>query len=123
MTAVTACNLAVCNAVGLSDGLKAELSKRTDTILASYLEADKVIEKIDNPDDPLAFRALRLVKFCSSGVLIAGKSLDMARQRVLDHLRQPQFEAKFLASIPDQAQAERHLREFHRLLVGSGFGS
>jgi hypothetical protein len=123
MTAVTACNRAICNAVGLSDTLKSELSKRTDSILASYLEADKVIEKIDNPEDPLAFRALRLVKFCSSGVLITGRSLDMARQRVLNHLRQPQFEAKFLASIPDQAQAERHLREFHRLLVSSGFGS
>ncbi len=47
----------------------------------------------------------------------------MAHQRILTHLRQPQFEAKFLASIPDPTQAERHLREFHRLLVESGFGS
>lgn len=123
MAAVTACNLAINQTAALPDGLKAELAKRTDTMLASYLEEGKVIEKIDNPEDPLAFRALRLVKFCNSGVLITGKSLDLARQRVLDHLRQPQFEAKFLASIPDQAQAERHLREFHRLLVGSGFGS
>ena len=123
MTAVTACNRAIQASQVLSDALKAQLAGRTDQVLAAYLEEGKVIEKIDNPDDPLAFRALRLVKFCSSGVLIAGKSLDMAHQRVLNHLRQPQFEAKFLASIPDPAQAERHLREFHRLLVESGFGS
>jgi hypothetical protein len=123
MAALTACNQAINASVVLPDELKTALSKRTDDILAAYLEEGKVIEKIDNPDDPLAFRALRLVKFCSSGVLITGKSLDMARARILDHLRQPQFEEKFLSSIADQAQAERHLREFHRLLVGSGFGS
>jgi hypothetical protein len=123
MAAVTACNLAVCKSTLLSDAVKTQLASRTDTILASYLEEGKVIEKIDNPEDPLAFRALRLVKFCASGVLISGKSLAMAHQRVLDHLRQPQFEEKFLASIPDPVQAEKHLREFHRLLVESGFGS
>jgi len=40
---------------------------------------------------------------------------------VLGHLRQPNFEDKFLSSIPDKAQAEKHLREFHKLLVESGF--
>lgn len=123
MAAVTACNMAVTQSATLPNALKADLAARTDAVLAAYLEEDKIIEKIDNPDDPLAFRALRLVKFCNSGVLIRGKALNMAHQRVLTHLRQPQFEAKFLASIADPAQAERHLREFHRLLIESGFGT
>ena len=121
MAALTECHRAIRGALALPEGLKADLASRADAVLASYLEDDQVIEKIDRPEDPLAFRALRLVKFCSSGVLIAGKSLDMAQQRVLSHLRQPQFEEKFLASIPDPGQAERHLREFHRLLMESGF--
>ncbi len=121
MAALTQCHQAICGSAALPDRLKADLAGRADAVLASYLEDDQVIEKIDKPEDPLAFRALRLVKFCASGVLIAGKSLDMAHQRVLGHLRQPQFEEKFLASIPDASQAERHLREFHRLLMESGF--
>jgi hypothetical protein len=121
MAALTACHRAISACQAIPDELKVELATTTDTVLANYLQDDQVIEKIDRPEDPLAFRALRLVKFCCSGALIAGKSLDLANQRVLGHLRQAQFEEKFLASIPDQGQAERHLREFHRLLMQSGF--
>ena len=77
---------------------------------------------MDKPDDPLAMRAIRLVKFCGSGVLIEGKSLNMAKARVVEHLRQKQFEEKFVASMPDPSQGEKHLRDFHRLLVECGFG-
>jgi hypothetical protein len=90
-------------------------------VLANYLKDEEVIEKIDKPGDPLALRALRLIKFCCSGALIQGKSLNLAHKRVLDHLRQPQFEEKFLSSIPDKSQAEAHLREFHRLLMSLDF--
>ncbi|MBF0305715.1 MAG: hypothetical protein HQL41_08725, partial [Alphaproteobacteria bacterium] len=48
-------------------------------------------------------------------------SLDLARQRVIGHLRQSQFEQRFLASVPDAGQGEKHLREFHRILLQSGF--
>jgi len=121
MAALTACHRVISACQSIPDTLKVELATTTDVVLANFLRDDQVIEKIDKPEDPLAFRALRLVKFCCSGALIAGKSLDLAHQRVLGHLRQAQFEEKFLASIPDQSQAERHLREFHRLLTQSGF--
>lgn len=121
MATLTACHKAILAAKALPDKLKSELASQTDNVLARYLEDEQVIEKIDKLDDPLALRALRLVKFCNSGVLIAGRSLEMAQRRILDHLRQPQFEQKFLTSLPDPAQAERHLREFHHLLVSSGF--
>lgn len=121
MLALTACNKAIRNAQTIDPALREQLAERTDATLARYLADEEVIEKIDKSDDPLALRALRLVKFCGSGVLIPGRSMDMAKHRVLDHLRQPQFEERFLASLPDQQQAERHLREFHRLLVESGF--
>ncbi|HTH16055.1 MAG TPA: hypothetical protein VL974_05325, partial [Magnetospirillum sp.] len=98
-----------------------ELGSLVDEALAAYLVDEGVIEKIDKPDDPLALRAIRLIKFCGSGVLIEGKSLNLARARVIDHLRQPQFEEKFLASVPEPGKAEMHLREFHRLLVETGF--
>ncbi|MGE5505025.1 MAG: hypothetical protein ACM31L_11435 [Actinomycetota bacterium] len=120
MAALTSANAALL-AAELPEELKAELGGVVDEVLAKYLLDEEVIEKIDKPDDPLALRAIRLIKFCGSGVLIKGKSLNLARERVIEHLKQKQFEEKFLASVPDQAQAEKHLREFHRLLVETGF--
>jgi len=121
MTALTGCNAAILACETISDKLKSDLARVTDEVLVGYLEQSEVIEKIDRPDDPLAFRALRLVKFCCSGVLIKGRSLELAQKRILEHLRQPSFEEKFLSSIPDKGQAEKHLREFHKLLVSAGF--
>jgi hypothetical protein len=121
MSALTNCNAAIQACETLPDKLKTDLHKVTDGVLVDYLEKSEVIEKIDRPDDPLAFRALRLVKFCSSGALIKGRSLDLAQKRILGHLRQPNFEEKFLSSIPDKEAAEKHLREFHKLLVTAGF--
>jgi hypothetical protein len=121
MAAVTGAHGSLMASPSIPAAKRKELGDKLDTMLARYLVDEAVIEKIDKADDPLAMRAIRLIKFCGSGVLIAGKSLDLAKGRVLEHLRQPQFEAKFLASVPDPVQAERHLREFHRILVESGF--
>jgi len=120
MSALTRCYKLIKASPALEEGLKTKLADVVDSVLAKYLQDEEVIEKIDKPSDPLAFRSLRLIKFCASGALIQGKSLALAHKRVLDHLRQPQFEEKFLASIPDKTQAEAHLREFHRLLMQVG---
>lgn len=123
MAALTRANEALMAAtdMDMDEEVRLDLAARIDEVLAKYLVDEGVIEKIDKPDDPLAMRAIRMVKFCGSGVLIKGKSLNLAKQRVIDHLRQPQFEEKFLASVPDPGQGEKHLREFHKLLVESGF--
>lgn len=121
MAAMAAANRCLLRSSRLDKGLCGQLAQKLDEALAEYLLREEVIEKIDKPADPLALRAIRLVKFCGSGVLIEGKSLNLARARIIEHLRQPQFEEKFLASVPEPAKAERHLREFHRLLVETGF--
>ncbi|CAA7627993.1 conserved hypothetical protein [Candidatus Terasakiella magnetica] len=122
MAALTAANKAMKTCPVLVDEFKKTLASLIDDVMVRYLQAEGVIEKIDKPDDPLAARAIRLVKFCGSGVLIEGKSLNMAKARVIEHLRQKQFEEKFVASVPDPTQGEKHLRDFHRLLVECGFG-
>ncbi|MBF0395123.1 MAG: hypothetical protein HQL38_20810, partial [Alphaproteobacteria bacterium] len=101
MTAMTAVHKSVISSAAFAEPLRTDLGNRIDEALARYLLDEEVIEKIDKADDPLALRAIRLVKFCGSGVLIDGKSLDLARQRVIGHLRQSQFEQRFLASVPD----------------------
>ncbi|NFV80869.1 hypothetical protein [Magnetospirillum aberrantis] len=121
MAALAAANRSLLASAELDEDTRRQLASHVDETLAAYLVDEGVIEKIDKPDDPLALRAIRLIKFCGSGVLIEGKSLNLARARVIEHLRQPQFEEKFLASVPKPSEAEKHLREFHRLLVETGF--
>lgn len=121
MAALAAVARTVAASPALDAEVKAELASHVDEMLAKYLVDEGVIEKIDKQDDPLALRAIRLVKFCGSGVLIDGKSMALARAAVVEHLRQPQFEEKFLASVGDPAKGEKSLREFHKLLLESGF--
>ncbi|MDO8608323.1 MAG: hypothetical protein Q7R40_17450 [Phaeospirillum sp.] len=122
MAALTAANKALRSCPVLADEFKKSLAELIDDVMVRYLTEEGVIEKIDKPDDPLAARAVRLVKFCGAGVLIEGKSLNMAKARVIEHLRQKQFEEKFVASCPDPSQGDKSLREFHKLLVECGFG-
>lgn len=122
MAALTNANKLLRCCPNLVEEFRKELADRIDDVMVRYLTAEEIIEKVDKPDDPLAMRAIRLVKFCGSGVLIEGKSLNMAKARVVEHLRQKQFEEKFVASMPDPSQGEKHLRDFHRLLVECGFG-
>jgi hypothetical protein len=121
MIALAVLNRTLLASTVFADEIRDGLGRHVDEVLARYLLDEEVIEKIDKPDDPLALRAIRLIKFCGSGVLIEGKSLDLARSRVIEHLRQPQFEEKFLASVPEPGKGEQHLREFHRLLLQTGF--
>ncbi|MEO0034215.1 MAG: hypothetical protein RLZZ501_238, partial [Pseudomonadota bacterium] len=105
----------------LAEPLRRDLADRLDTVMMRFLSSGAVIERLDTLDDPLAARAIRLVRFCGSGLLIEGRSLAFARARVVSHLRQPQFEQKFRESYGDPAEAEHALRAFHRLLVETGF--
>ncbi len=105
----------------LPEELREALASILDQILADFLIEQQIVEKLDRPEDSMRLRALRLVQFCASGVLTDGKAFEVARQAVLAHLRQPQFEAKFVADIPDAAQRERAIRDFHALLNSSNF--
>ncbi len=110
-------------ASALPDPLKTQLADRFDALLAKYLTDEGVIEKIDRAEDPLMLRAVRLVKFCASGCLIEGQSLQLARKAVIGHLKQPRFEEKFMEGITDRSQGERQLRDFYKLLQETGFGA
>ncbi|MCC9622728.1 hypothetical protein LPB41_13595 [Thalassospira sp. MA62] len=100
---------------------KASLIDKLDMGLAEYLVREKVIERIDNPSLHLRKRAYMLVQFCSSGVLIEGKSARMARKRVVGYLKQPNFTEKLVDDIKDMATKEGTIRDFYALLQRSGF--
>ena len=108
-------------ASSVPDEIKTEIATKLDDGLADYLVREKVIERIDNPSLHLRKRAYMLVQFCSSGVLIEGKSAAMARKRVVGYLKQPNFTDKLVDDIKDMTTKEGTIRDFYALLQRSGF--
>ncbi len=109
------------SATGLPDEERARLVERLDTLLAEFIRREGIIEKLDNPAAPLRDRAMRLVEFCGSGVLPDGRALRAARERVVTHLRQPNFDRAFIEGLTDPMKCAELLRDFHGRLVRAGF--
>lgn len=107
----------------LPEVLRTRVSGRLDDLLSRFLLDNQVVEKLDAPGDSLRVRAVRLVKFCGSGILVEGKALALARSRVLHHLRQPNFVEEFTAGVKEPADREAKVREFHRMLAEAGFNA
>lgn len=108
-------------AAPLPADLARRLADRVDDLLAAYLVESKIIEKLDRPEDPLRVRATRLIQFCASGILTEGKAFNLAHERVLAHLRQPEFEERLVEDIPEPAGKDQAVREFHALLATANF--
>ncbi|WP_339858105.1 hypothetical protein [Thalassospira alkalitolerans] len=120
MVTVTLMNDAI-QSSNLADAQKQRVGEKLDEGLTQYLVREKVIERIDNPALHLRKRAYMLVQFCSSGVLIEGKSASMARKRVVGYLKQPNFTDKLVDDIKDMTAKEGTIRDFYALLQRSGF--
>lgn len=108
-------------AKGLAPEEQQRLVERLDTLLAEFIKREGIIEKLDNPAAPLRDRAMRLVEFCGSGILPDGRALRAARERVVTHLRQPNFDRAFIEGLTDPAKTAELLRDFHGRLVRAGF--
>jgi hypothetical protein len=105
----------------LPSEMRQDLLDGLDTLLANYIRREGIIEKLDDPSAKLRDRAIRLIDFCSAGLLPDGKALRTARDRVVNLLRQPDFTQRFIAGLASPTAAEKELREFHARLVRGGF--
>jgi len=90
-------------------------------LLASFIEQSKIVERLDDPSASLRLRATRLVQFCASDALTRAKASKIARDRVVSHLRQPNFDQHFVADLPDPAEHAPALKSFYGLLKQAGF--
>jgi hypothetical protein len=106
----------------LPEPQRTQLADKFDDMLAQYIVREKIIERLDDPKASLRVRATMLVQFLASNVLSGHKAVAMSRDRVISHLRQPEFEKKFIADIPDPSQQAAALRDFHTLLRSAGLG-
>ncbi|SBV99622.1 conserved hypothetical protein [uncultured Alphaproteobacteria bacterium] len=94
-----------------------------DALSAEHLVTHRVIERIDHPELALADRATRLLGFLLSGTLTEGRATDLARSRIRDHLKRPDFVEAFAAGFADAAACERGLRELHAMMTRAGISA
>lgn len=121
MKAVSDVQRAVLVAAALPEDLRQDFFEELDDLLVDFIERDSFVSRLDSPDLPLRERATRLVRFCSSGILVEGRALAVARKRVAEHLRQPNFVEHFTADLPSPNEAQEALRQFYVELAGAGF--
>jgi hypothetical protein len=113
-------SIEVC-AVGSPETRKA-LQRHIDRLLVDYIESKKLIARLDDPQAPLHKRAIRLLEFSAARVLPHGSEAHrLARSRIVELLRQPNFEVHFVEGVPDLKTAEELLRHLHGLMAKGGF--
>lgn len=100
---------------------RGKLVDQIDSMLALFVESDGFINRLDDENLGLRERASRLVKFCSSGILLEGRALQVVRRRVTEHLRRPNFVEHLTENCGSARESEMVLRDFHRQLAEAGF--
>jgi hypothetical protein len=103
-----------------SSETRTSVASHIDDLLERFVIEEEIIEKLDQPGSHLRDRALRLLRFCDSGLLPKGKALKQAQDRTLALLKQTDFPARFVAGINDPQAAQAALRDFFVLLKSSG---
>ncbi|SCA57520.1 hypothetical protein MTBPR1_60033 [Candidatus Terasakiella magnetica] len=91
-----------------------------DNLLYNYLDEERIIDKMDSPEETLFNRATALLQFCASGILIEGKTLNWVRARVQEHLRQPNFVEKFTEEVETPKKKELVITQLHAMLKKAG---
>lgn len=106
--------------ISLPQKANLKLVKWLDDLLYTFLDEERIIDKMDSPEDPLFIRATNLLQFCASGLLIEGRTLNWVRERVQEHLRQPNFVEKFTEAANTQAKKDKMVTQLHIMLKKAG---
>ena len=96
------------------------LAAKLDEIFCVFLEQEQIIQKLDNPNDTLSARAVRLLQFCASGILTQGNAQKLAGEAVLAYLRQPNFVETYTEGAKNDAEKDEMIRQLHKLIAASG---
>lgn len=107
-------------AISLPKDMNIRLVEWLDEMLYSYLDEERIIDKMDSPQDSLFKRATALLQFCASGLLIEGKTLNWVRERVQEHLRQPNFVERFTEEVETPKKKELVITQLHAMLKKAG---
>jgi hypothetical protein len=120
---VTRFYLAIADCAVVPEANRPSLLGLLDALLTDCLKRERIVERLDDPDLPLHSRAVRLLEFCAAGLLPPKSgALGLAREHVIELLRQPNFELKLMQGVADPSGRETTLRELHALMARAGFG-
>jgi hypothetical protein len=105
----------------LPEDVRPMLADRVDEMVAGYISSAKVIERLDDPSAGLRMRATRLMQFAANDVLSSPKARKMVRDQIVGHLRQPNFDGKFVEGLNTPQEQANALRQFYGLLRQAQF--
>lgn len=108
-------------ASGLPPADRDALADRVDTMVADYIVQAKVIEKLDDPAASLRVRATRLMQFAAADVLASPKARRMVRDQIIGHLRQPNFDGKYVEGLTTPEEKAAAIKGFYELLRQAKF--
>lgn len=106
--------------ISLPQKANLKLVQWLDDLLYTFLDEERVIDRMDSPEDPLFIRATNLLQFCASGLLIEGRTLNWVRERVQEHLRQPNFVEKFTEAANTQTKKDKMITQLDIMLKKAG---
>lgn len=106
--------------VKIPQKMNLKLVKWLDEILYHFLDEERIVDKMDSPEETLHVRATQLLQFCASGLLIEGHTLHWVRERVQDHLRQANFVEKFTEGLETAEKKEKAITQLHLMLKKAG---
>jgi len=110
------------NCAGVTPETRRKMQAHIDKLLVNYIEHKGLIARLDDPQAPLYKRATRLLEFSAARVLPHGSDAHrLARSRIVELLKQPNFEIHFVQSIEDKSRIEPTLRHLHGLMAKGGF--
>jgi hypothetical protein len=120
LKSVTTLFRAVDSCLGLAPESIKAITGRLDDLLFDYVVRGKIVEQMDNPAWKLHTRAFMLLQLCTPEVLPNGKTINVARKAVVNHLRRPNFEVELVTGM-DAEMRDKTLLQFHHLLKAGGF--
>lgn len=106
---------------GFPEPDRAALADRVDEVVAEYINANRLIEKLDDPSANLRVRAARLIQFAAADVLASPKARKLVRDQIIGHLRQPNFDGKYVEGLATAAEQTAAIRTFYDLLRQARF--
>ncbi|MFV3077861.1 hypothetical protein [Niveispirillum fermenti] len=105
----------------LPDDARSGAADRVDEMVAGYIVSARVIERLDDPSAILRIRAIRLMQFAANDVLSSPKARKIVRDQIVGHLRQPNFDGKFVEGLDTPQEQASALRQFYSLLRQAQF--
>lgn len=106
--------------VKIPEQMNLKLVEWLDELLYHFLDEERIVDKMDSPEESLNVRATQLLRFCASGLLIEGKTLTWVRDRVQEHLRQAGFVEKFTEEFESDEKKAQAITQLHIMLKNAG---